>query len=614
MSDAIQSRFQVTAEDLRRYDWQARLASHTTKECYDYCKLFVSCVKECEATNDDLGKRVYSLLNVVTSFMPNYDKRGNPYGSMWSGIDGKRSLNAEDLTDKDIDALRGIMEDVEDPECRARIADVVWVCKKDFQAAQIAIRAFLESARHFKAKDMGDPISRHHYVERLERAAQISAKRGFEALNEEVLVEVESAISEYKHDIKLKLFCFHLMSILLAQRKGDASHYGPLAEELAHKFASLNDWLCSKDYWNIAIQWHQLRKNAIDMQRCKIEAAECNISRAEAGLNGKTEYGYSAHWMGRGLEALRQAKADSKRIEEVHLKLLNLQERSLSEMKPISIDEEDIPGLKENKEKIQEASVAYVRGHSFEKALIRFANIDRPTDVIDLRRRFEEQSETVVWDKIMPMSVLDRSGKTTGTTPPVSLDSSETDEDAIRKRMLVQAKGIDWKMKVGWTIEPARMALLEEHSIRLQNLAFLVTNNPFIPPGHEGIYLHGIQNGFFGDWLTSMNLLIPQIEASIRHVLQQHGAITSTLSSDFIQKELNINKLLWRQDVKEIFGENILFDLRGCLIEPFGCNMRGESAHGLMPEAAFYQEASVYFWWLVIHLCWWGFVGAQSQS
>lgn len=80
-------------------------------------------------------------------------------------------------------------------------------------------------------------------------------------------------------------------------------------------------------------------------------------------------------------------------------------------------------------------------------------------------------------------------------------------------------------MPVAWRIAPARDAIIEEHTIRRSDLLFLVLNNSLIPQGHEGIVLRGIQAGFHGDWLIAMHLLIPQLEASIREVLQQLGAI-----------------------------------------------------------------------------------------
>ena len=166
---------------------------------------------------------------------------------------------------------------------------------------------------------------------------------------------------------------------------------------------------------------------------------------------------------------------------------------------------------------------------------------------------------------------------------------------------------IDWKISVEWRILPASLRISKEHSIRRRDLLFLVTNNPFIPPGHEGFYLRGIQAGFFGDCTIAMHMLIPQLEASVRNVIQQHGGLTSTRESDGTQKEKDINQLLWDEKLGTIFGQDILFDLRGILIEKCGCNMRNELAHGLMPENAFYRLESVYLWWLVIRLCWIGY-------
>jgi hypothetical protein len=107
-----------------------------------------------------------------------------------------------------------------------------------------------------------------------------------------------------------------------------------------------------------------------------------------------------------------------------------------------------------------------------------------------------------------------------------------------------------------------------------------------------------------------MHLLVPQIENSIRYVLNQNGVFTTTLRNG-IQKEKDINDLLPSVEVKDVLGEDLVFDLRGILIERFGHNLRNESAHGLMPEGAFYDASSVYLWWLLLHICWKGFVIAH---
>jgi hypothetical protein len=608
MTDPNESRFKVSADEIRRYGWQRVLESCRDKECHNFYEALAAEAKRLQDAGDDLGHRVHALLYVIASFHPNYDMKTNPYGSMWSGLDGKRSLNTEDLTEEDLVALAEIVNEIEDPEYRARVADVLWVTKKNYKAAQLAIDAFLESAARLKTGDMWPP-----YTERLERAARIASTRGFEAFEEKVVTAVEDAIGEFEHDLKSGILCLRLMSILMGLDRGDKTRYAALAERFARDFAEAGEWHFSESYWEQAEQWHRPNKNDAEADRCRLAAAECNISRAEAGLpNQPSDFGYRAHWLGRGLEALRRAKADPQRIEEVHKKFLAMEKQSLSEMTTIEVDREAIPSLEDAERESQKQAATHVRGHPLFRAIIRMANITRPVVLADLTKQYESISEETIWDKIVGTTAVDHFGKVTDVIDPVGTGDAAEEAANQRKRLIHHASTIHWPTKVVWFIEPARLALMDEHAVRRRDLHFLVLNNPFIPPGHEGFYIRGLQAGFYGDWLQAMHLLVPQIENSLRYVLNQNGVITTTLRNG-IQKEKDINDLLPSDEVKDVLGEDLLFDLRGILIERFGHNLRNESAHGLMPEAAFYDVVSVYLWWLVLHICWKGFVIAHSK-
>ena len=597
------SRFNVSTEDISKYPWSQLLDGHPIKECWSYYQVFGKAATECRDAGDELGERVYSFLNVVASFHATPDSRTSPYHSMWQKSDGTRSLNPDDLSEEDLNALQSIVQEIEDPEFRARVADVLWIRRKDYKAAKLAVPAFLESAERVKTDDLWPP-----YIDRLDRAAQIAGKKGFDAECKLVIDTVESAIVEFENNPKSGLLCNRLMGILLLLGEGELSRYAAISERLARDFQNAAEWHFAEAYWQIAENWHRRAKSEGESRRCQIEAAECNILRAEGGLSCESQqFGYSAHWMGRGLEGLRRAKADAARIKEIHVKFLSLQKASLGELKPFDFDPDSIPGLKENRVQVQEAAVAHVSGLPFERAILRFALIGKPTDVETLKENEKKNSEDFIWDKVCGANRLDRDGKIAEIMPAMGLVGEDPDQVAFRMKLCQTASMITRPTAVEWRIEPARFTIAQEHSIRAKDLAFLVTNNPFIPQGHEGIYLRGIQAGFFGDWLVAMHLLIPQLEASLRHVLQQDGVVTSTLDSDGTQKERDINQLLWDPKADEIFGQDVLFDLRGILIERFGCNMRNEFAHGLIHEAGFYRAEAVYLWWLAIHLSWIGF-------
>lgn len=603
MKEQRPTRFNLTADDLRQYGWQAMIEQHPEKECRDFMGAFDAAAKDQETAGDDRGKRVFSFLSAIASCCGNYDSKGNPYGPMFQLVDGSRTFTPEDLTESDLAALKDILEETTDPEFRARIGDILWVCRRDYKAAQVAIRAFIESAQRFENDDVW-PL----FVERLRRALQLAATLGFgKALHLEIVADVVAAIARHELRPSSGALCARLMRLLLSQGQGDPAVYGALAERIARSFMGTKEWLQAEEYWEVAEHWYRKGGKESDEQRCQLEGAETLIAKAEDNLTSASpSYGFAAHWMGQGVEALRQAKADPKRIADVHTRFLDLQRSALSEMKAVDIGYDDIAGIRDAEAKAGERSQTLVRGYPFEEALRRFAFITRPTGVDELRTQVEENSKKFISTQIFGTVAVDLAGKVTDTAPPTLGESEEVYEEAIRKQMYQNAARINWPMCAVWQIEPARLTIVEEHPINQLDLSILVSNNPFIPEGHEGIYARGIQAGFYGDWLVAMHLLVPQLESSLRQVLQQHGIITSKLEADGVQDERDLGWLLTHPKMEEIFGKDITFDLRGILIERFGHNLRNVQAHGLIPEGGFYQSAVIYLWWLTIRLCWMG--------
>jgi hypothetical protein len=459
-SNPNESQFNVSTDDLRKYDWQSLLASCSGKACHNFYGDLLAEAKRLEEANDDLGRRVHALLYVVASFHPNYEMRGNPYESGSSGFNG-RWLNTEDLTDADLAALAGIVSEIQDPEYRARVADVLWVSKKDYKAAQLAIDAFLESAARLKNGNEWPP-----YVERLDRAARLAAHRGFEAFEETVVIAVEDGIREFENDLNSGALCLRLMSILIVLERGESGRYAALAERFAQDFARIGNWHFSESYWKLAEQWHIRNKDQAQADRCKLAAAECNISCADAGSTNQGRNSmFRAHWLGRGLEALRRAKADPKRIYGINQRFLESEKQTLSEMTTIEVNREDIPGLEEAQRLAQKEAAEHVRGVPVYSAIIRLADITKPVVVAKLAERYEGISEATISDKIFGTTAIDHFGRVTDIIEPVGTASVDEEAANQRKRLTEQARTIDWPTKIAWFIEPARLSIMEEHAV-----------------------------------------------------------------------------------------------------------------------------------------------------
>lgn len=524
--------------------------------------------------------------------------------------DGRRSPIPEDLIAVDLDALSGVLADIKDAEFRARVADVLWVCRKDYKAAQTAVDAYIESSRVLESGDMWPPFS-----ERLQRAMQLGAKIGrLKQFHLKAIQAVEDAIARHEPTEK-GLLCARLMHFLLADRVGDAKKYAPLAEKLAKIMEAVPNWHFARDYWQLKAAWDSKDGKPDDARTAQLQIANTYVKLAESFTTAaQPSYMGAAGWMAKAVQALREAKADAADIENAHRRLLDFQKRSMTEMETIQIPLENAPDLEKKLEESAKGAAAHVAGHCFEDAIIRFAFVAEPSNPDELKKRIEDPNSGGVFTQLFSTTTVRSDGQTSDTKPPLASDDPKEREIAVLKEMYSQARTVDWRLRVQVSIEPARQQIVSEHPARSLDLMFLVQDNPFVPRGREGIFLRGLHAGLHGDLVLALHLLLPQMENSVREIFTARGIITSKLESDQTQDERDMGWMLAHAEMAKIFGSGMAFDLRGLLVERFGLNLRNDIAHGLLAESQMVTEGALYAWWLTLRLCCIPFAAAQREA
>jgi hypothetical protein len=249
------------------------------------------------------------------------------------------------------------------------------------------------------------------------------------------------------------------------------------------------------------------------------------------------------------------------------------------------------------------AAAEHVAGHRFEDAIIRFAFVAEPSRPDELKKRIENMKAENVFSQMFGATTVRSDGQVSDTKPPLASDDPKEREIAFLKEMYSQVRTVDWRVRVQVSIEPARQKIVAEHPARPMDLFFLVQDNPFVPPGREGLFLRGLHAGLHGDLVLALHLLLPQIENSIREIFTARGVITSKLESDQTQDERDLGWMLAHDEMAKIFGPGMAFDLRGLLVERFGLNLRNDIAHGLLAESQMISEGALYAWWLTLRLC-----------
>ena len=580
----------LTKEDFEELQLDELINKCDMKECDSYFSFFFAKAHDADVAGEAEAQEIYTLLGYATSMMLKPNVPTEAFIPL-SEMQVSRSAIIDDFNENHLKFFGEIVFDILDPELRARIADILWVKKKDFRAAELAITAYLDSATILE-----DPIQWTKCADRIERAVRLAASLGRNTGHlDKVFSHIETVLDKYNGEDPLFL-SEKLMGLLLEFQRGNHTKYSALSEKLAKRAESYGDWRRARIYWETTARWHKLAKDADNERTARINAAETYVKDAEAAVNREPpSYTIAAAHQVRAIETYRRISGASERIEELHHTLLEYQEKSINERILISTETDLTDAVK--------MAIARVKDKTIYDALFEFALMGKSPEVSNLRKEVQELAKEYPIRHLLSVVKVNEKGKVVGSSPNnLFSDNQEEAESAMRANMFKQAK-FHHTIHTQGIIEPVRCQINLEHNVRLSDFIPIVSNNPLIPEGREQIYAQGLHAGMEGDFLVAAHLLIPQFENSIRHVLAQHDVITSGIDPQGIQDERSLNTTLYLPEMHDIFGEDITFDLQGLLTERFGANLRNLMAHGLMSYDAFYSVQLAYLWWLILRLC-----------
>jgi hypothetical protein len=582
--------FDVTFEQVRSCEWQDVGVDDLEGIVDESSSRLFQKAKGCREAGDELGERVFQFLGAVMSLMPNFDSGDQPFRPMW--IDGtRRSAALEDFSEKDAALLGCLSKEAENAKLRARLADVSAFIKFDHELVREASSAYLQIARK---KETCENWPR--FINDLKRATSLAGKLGKkQQAFKEASTYIESLLEKFSPTDK-GLCCAELMDLMQQFGFGDSAAYAVLSEGLAKRAEENKNALFARTYWEIAADWHRRNDSKADGQRCAICAAETYVMDAEAALErGQPSYMASASHLAQAVEALRRSGAPKKRIEEVQRLLLERQKKIKEEMGSIS-HEMQIGELRDKARKV-------VSGCDLREAIVRLATHIAPLDPKKHRAEIEQLAKDHPITFLFSASAVDREGRVVAQRPSMFTTDPKQYEAALWAEMLHQATSIHWPFRISGFIDPCRLQIWEDHHPRSKDLQFLTFNNPFVSPGHEHSFARGFYAGFEGDFHTAAYFLVPQIENSIRYVLENRGVITSKLDNKLIQEVRSLDKLLQLPETTEAFGEDHVFEMKGILTEEFGSNLRNRLAHGLVTDGECYTPAVLHLWWLLLRFC-----------
>ena len=584
--------FKGDVAQLGAVDISAPLRGAKAPVCDHYLECYGKAAKQAEAEGDQQRVEIYRFLQVLVGFQLRPDLPAQPFAPIWQNSVGGRSWIPSDLAPSDNDVIRTIMGQTADPDLQARLKDVLWTLTKDVAAGMEAARSYVESA------DRLDQAETWTYaIPRFRRGIYLAGKFGrgkelFEFARASLIAAAKRTVAS-----KADFHCLKLMQILLQNDLGEPADFAELSASIAKTASETGKIAKVKAYREIEAEWRSRAKDKVGEKAARLASAEAAVFEAEKRIEGPAaSYLAGAGLLSDAILELRRAGADRERIAELRQRLTDWQKRSLDEFKTFSTPTVDISEL-------VIAAREHVRHPDLRTAILKLGFGESLSDPRKVREEVIKTADQAPLVYLMGSGIVDHSGRTTANKPGLFGLQGDELEEAIEGECFAHAAQFQWPLRVAAFIQPARVQILNDHQPSFDDLTFIVRNNPFVPEGHETIYLRGLHAGFHGDFLVASHLLTPQVENSLRYVLESNGVDVSNLMSDGTQPVKVLGAIFGVPETKQIFGDSLCFELRGCLIEKTGYDFRNRIAHGFVHEGECYSHAAITVWWLVLRLC-----------
>ena len=309
----------------------------------------------------------------------------------------------------------------------------------------------------------------------------------------------------------------------------------------------------------------------------------------------KPSYFIAAQRLRQGLDVLRNVPGTAECRDSLHRVLLEYEAASVNEFGEISgtAPVDFTP--------IVEEAVSRVAGRSRQEGIAALAFLHRPSSVAKLREQVLSLAQRSPLRSLISAVSVDGRGKVISKRDALFAGDDAARAEALTAEMFSQAR-LDRQITGLAIVQPALERYLFEQGGDDDLFWPWLDENVFVPTNRISLYRKGLNAGARGEWEIATHLLVPQIEHSLRFILQREGIVTSGLDPNGIQREHDLARLLDMPEIEERLGVDLTFELRGLLTESHGSAIRHGTAHGLLDSDEFQSPEHFYLWWITLHL------------
>jgi len=524
-------------------------------------------------------KNAATLLNYISSMMLDPSDTREPFKPYYQYAE-THSSSIEDFSKYSLFCMAAITKEIKNADLRARLSDLVW-CRKagGLEQAHLAVASYIDSAKVLISSDKFKAVSRIERALRLGYTLRRAQGSQYTLAAEYIaLLLTDESLIDYPAQL-IRLACEFAVK--------DDQYLYSLAEKTA------DDLFDKKDF----------RRSILFLEVCQTCASSMKDKDSEYSAIRKiarcheTEADYhdspiSVGCLMSAIDTIRKTPNSRPKQVELYAKLRDHQRELKHHMGGFEISSGDMS------EEVRRAGKVVIGLDIFDCILRLALVVTTPSKIDELRGIVKKTIMNSIFADL-GADHIDSEGMIVAKTPGAD-SNANTKKLAIDNHLATLIKN-DHALTARAYILPAIESIANTYYFDKGVWAPFIVNNPFIPTDHKEFYSRGLTAGLHGDFLLSSHLLIPQIENSLRYVLEQLDEEPTRIHGDGDQERDGLKVLLEHPKLVDEFGDT-LFHLKAILIDKVYGDLRNQVSHGYIPSPNFNSEAPVILWWLTLRI------------
>lgn len=540
--------------------------------------------REKEKLGESEQAEILNLLSNATSMYLSAEDINQPFKPFLK-ISNLPFLTPDSFTQDALVFFEEILPVVDNMWLKARLADLLWLCKKkgNVDHAKIAVNAYISHSIdsgnwHIDVSDC------------FHRAIILCKKINYKDGSKEIKNKLYTSFQ------KDSPMCRSLAQLLLLNELDIKSNCRVNIVNrlitLGQKLSESGDYLGSIDYFDLA-EKEQKNEDESEGLNCLLFIADSNEKEGDI-RSSDSKYFYE--------ETLKYyLKIPNKYREElgVQKKIITIRDKIEISGKnaPAQMVELELPpfDISDSVKKSRE----HVSGkESLRIALLYFSTVCILPSLKDVKEGEQKSIENPSIIDDIHSIIIAQDGRCVASVPGINFDGG----DAVLNHRIQKNFQINIYFAVKGHILPALSKLRDEYSVTLPVLKSLCECSVLVPKGRENLTAYALWLGFGGDFGNAIHLLCPQFENMIRVELKRVGAQTRPITNNGIEHEIGLSNLMELPECKEVFGEDLVFEIKSIFTDPLGSNLRNYVAHGLLDDSSSSSIQSVYAWWMILKM------------